>query len=96
MSFEQLPDEKGKKSRSGSKNPKIPEVKGKRAVAHEEATLDIDIDEVVTSARPPTRLAPTFKPERHHSAPAPAPATSGVQPRATLSVTDYKRRMGIL
>ena len=84
MSFEQLADGKAPKSKAAFK---IPELKGKRAAAHEEAELDIDIDDVVPSIRPPTRLPAPLKSEK---VPLP-PAEPG-----RLSVTDYKRRMGIL
>jgi len=70
--------------------PKLPTLQGKRAAAHEDVDIDIDIDE------PPA--APPRKPMPYAGRPTmpPPPAPSDAPPRATLSVTDYKRRMGIL
>eukprot|EP00965_Chrysotila_dentata_P093371 3084705-Pleurochrysis_carterae.AAC.2 len=68
---------------------KLPEIAGKRAEAHN-LSLEIDIDEI--SANPLPKPRPAVAP----SSTALASANGAARPRTTLSVTDYKRRMGIL
>ena len=64
---------------------------GARASAHD-VDFDIDIAAPAEAAPRPRPVAPRPSPAAAVSA---APASSGAQPRATLSVSDYKRRAGI-
>uniref|UniRef100_A0A7S3AQ33 Plus3 domain-containing protein n=1 Tax=Haptolina ericina TaxID=156174 RepID=A0A7S3AQ33_9EUKA len=88
MSFEQLADSKIPKPKS---SPKIPELRGSRAAAHDTIDIDIDIEDLPAMSRPAPRIPPV-KAER----PLAPTSALGTEPRATLSVTDYKRRMGLL
>ena len=87
MGFEQLGADRPSKAKGA---PKLPPLLGRRAALHEAIDLEIDVDEPLPVA--PRRPLPyAAKP----SMPPPELA-SDAPPRATLSVTDYKRRMGIL
>uniref|UniRef100_A0A7S4BIC5 Plus3 domain-containing protein n=1 Tax=Chrysotila carterae TaxID=13221 RepID=A0A7S4BIC5_CHRCT len=86
--FSSLPLREQKLGSKGA-GSKLPEIAGKRAEAHN-LSLEIDIDEI--SANPLPKPRPAVAP----SSTALASANGAARPRTTLSVTDYKRRMGIL
>ena len=87
MGFEQLTAERPTKAKGA---PRLPPLQGKRVAMHEAIEFEINVDDPPPTA--PRRPLPyAAKP----SVPPPAMA-SDAPPRATLSVTDYKRRMGIL